>query len=159
MLLLALSCYGIQITLEEKLLQKFQIDPFMIVGAEGMWGCLFYSIVLPIFQKVTPCTSKLCNNNFLENSSLAFQEQAENPILIVYTVIIVISSGAKDAAGVTITKYASGAHRSTIITSRIIIVWIISLCLGYEIFLPLQLVGFFILLLGIFVYNEIIVFP
>ena len=83
----------------------------------------------------------------------------EKPVLWLLSLVIVVSSGVKDAAGVTITKYASGAHRSTIITSRIVIVWIISIAAGLEKFLPLQVIGFVILVSGILVYNEIIIIP
>jgi hypothetical protein len=83
----------------------------------------------------------------------------EKPILWLLSLVIVVSSGVKDAAGVTITKYASGAHRSTIITSRIVIVWIISVTADLEKFLPLQVIGFVILVSGILVYNEIIIIP
>ena len=83
----------------------------------------------------------------------------EKPVLWLLSVVIVVSSGVKDAAGVTITKYASGAHRSTIITSRIVIVWIISVAAGFEKFLPLQVIGFVVLVSGILVYNEIVIVP
>ena len=63
------------------------------------------------------------------------------------------------AAQVMITKYASAAHLSTIITARIVIVWIYSCIAGLETFLPLQIIGFIILVSGILVYNEILVVP
>ena len=34
---------------EEKLLGNYYLDPLKIVGLEGMWGIIYYSIVLPIF--------------------------------------------------------------------------------------------------------------
>ena len=63
------------------------------------------------------------------------------------------------AAQVMITKYASAAHLSTIITARIVIVWIYSCIAGLEKFLPLQIIGFIILVSGILVYNEILIVP
>jgi len=34
---------------EEKLLSGTQLDPLYVVGMEGLWGCLIFSIILPIF--------------------------------------------------------------------------------------------------------------
>ena len=64
-----------------------------------------------------------------------------------------------NATGVAITKYASAAQRSTIDTSRTFAIWMISLGLGWEEFLPWELLGFFLLVLGTFIYNEIWIVP
>ena len=72
-LLVALSFYAIQITVEEKFLAGYNLDPLVVVGTEGFWGCLYYAVVLPIFQTVTPCSAALCNDNYLENTTLALQ--------------------------------------------------------------------------------------
>ncbi len=59
------------------------------------------------------------------------------------------------------TKNASSAQRSTIDTSRTVLVWIIQLAIGSEVFDPkydfLQLFGFVLLVCGTLVYNEIVV--
>ena len=34
---------------EEKLLSGYYLDPLMVVGLEGFWGLMYYSILLPIF--------------------------------------------------------------------------------------------------------------
>ena len=72
MLILALSFYAVQVTVEDKFLAGYGLDPLVVVGTEGFWGCLCYVIILPIFQLVTPCSAALCNDNYLENSTLAF---------------------------------------------------------------------------------------
>jgi hypothetical protein len=62
---------------------------------------------------------------------------------------------------VTVTKNASSAQRSTIDTSRTVLVWIVSLATGAEhldpLQTPLQLIGFVLLVSGTLVYNEIVV--
>lgn len=64
--------------IEEKLLSKYYLDPFLIVGTEGMWGTLYYFLLLPIMQYIK-CggpnpegLNKLCNFGYLENSAYAF---------------------------------------------------------------------------------------
>lgn len=58
-----------------------------------------------------------------------------------------------------ITKHASAAQRSTVDTCRTLIIWLFFLSLGKEKFLVGELVGFFLLVLGTLVYNEIIEIP
>ena len=43
---------GTQFVVEEKLLADYYLDPFKIVGIEGMWGVLYYLIALPIMQNI-----------------------------------------------------------------------------------------------------------
>jgi len=54
------------------------LDPFQIVGTEGMWGLAIYMILLPIMQ-IIKCgapggkgLSSLCDYGFLENSAFAW---------------------------------------------------------------------------------------
>ena len=61
--------------------------------------------------------------------------------------------------GVMITKYASAAQRSTVDTCRTLVIWTVFLALGKEKFLIGELFGFFLLVLGTLVYNEIIEIP
>lgn len=50
LLLLLSQCFtGLQFISEEKILSGYYLDPLLIVGLEGFWGCLYYAILLPIF--------------------------------------------------------------------------------------------------------------
>ena len=68
---------GSMFVVEEKLLGNYYLDPFKIVGSEGMWGVLYFLIALPIMQLVkcsgTTGLQQLCNFGYLENSAYAFQ--------------------------------------------------------------------------------------
>lgn len=65
--------------------------------------------------------------------------------------------------GVATTKYASAPQRSTVDTSRTVLIWIFFLTVDVkhaeETFKWLQLVGFIFLVIGTLVYNEILVIP
>ena len=37
---------------EEKLLGSYYLDPLKVVGLEGLWGCIMWAILLPIFQQI-----------------------------------------------------------------------------------------------------------
>ena len=43
---------GTMFVVEEKLLGNYYLDPFKIVGSEGMWGVLYFLIALPIMQLI-----------------------------------------------------------------------------------------------------------
>jgi hypothetical protein len=60
LLLVAQGFTGGQFIVEEKLLGGYYLDPLYVVGLEGMWGCLIYAIILPIFQTVKDCDSAMC---------------------------------------------------------------------------------------------------
>jgi hypothetical protein len=75
---------------------------------------------------------------------------------------ILLSIACFNGFGVAVTKNASAAQRSTIDTSRTLVVWIFFLCIQgsyHESFHPLQLLGFALLVAGTLVYNEIVVIP
>lgn len=159
LLLLLSQCFtGVQFISEEKILSGYYLDPLLIVGLEGFWGCLYYVILLPIFQHIN-CDGALCHNGKLEDSSKAFEEFGEHPQLIAMSIGIIFSIGAFNACGVAVTKYASAAQRSTVDTCRTLMIWCISLIIGWEKFYWQELVGFFLLVGGTLVYNEIVILP
>lgn len=65
--------------------------------------------------------------------------------------------------GVATTKYASAPQRSTVDTSRTVLIWVFFLTVpikgAEETFKWLQLIGFIFLVIGTLVYNEIVVIP
>jgi drug/metabolite transporter (DMT)-like permease len=49
MLLVAKVLTGFHFIVEEKLLGKYILHPLKVVGLEGMFGCIYFVILLPIF--------------------------------------------------------------------------------------------------------------
>jgi hypothetical protein len=89
----------------------------------------------------------------------AFRDFDANWVILFLSILICFSIASFNAFGVTVTKNASSAQRSTIDTSRTVLVWIVQLSTGKETFEPLQLVGFILLVCGTLVYNEIVIIP
>lgn len=170
-LLIASQCFtGIMFIVEEKLLSDYYLDPFVVVGHEGMWGLMFYLFVLPIMQcvhcgvmwadlnnKQYGVLAGMCNYNYLENSAYAFYQMGQNPWLVIQTIISMFSIASFNGFGIATTKYASAAQRSTIDTSRTALIWFFScILLGAPWELP-SLIGFAMLVFGTLVFNEIVV--
>ena len=49
LLLLSQFFAGSMFIIEEKLLGSYYIHPLKVVGWEGIWGCVIFLILLPIF--------------------------------------------------------------------------------------------------------------
>lgn len=133
LLLVAQVFAGALFVVEEKLLSGYYLDPLKVVGTEGMFGTLYFLVALPIMQSVK-CSGPLCNFNYFENSSYAFAQMQDNGIILVYTFGIMVSIAFFNVCGVTTTKLASAAQRSTVDTSRTVLIWIGSVALGFETF-------------------------
>lgn len=144
---------------EDKLLGDYYLDPLKVVGLEGLWGFIMTLIILPIFQQINCGPNELCYYGKLEDTPRAFDDFKANPTILVLSILICFSIASFNAFGVTVTKNASSAQRSTIDTSRTVLVWVVQLSTGKEKFDWLQLIGFFLLVLGTLVYNEILVIP
>ena len=81
----------------------------------------------------------------------------ENGMVIVLYLLTMASIAGFNVTGISTTKYASAAQRSTIDTSRTFLIWILSLILGLEDFLAWEIPGFILLVAGTLLYNEIVV--
>lgn len=121
-------------------------------------------ILLPIFGLIKCGPNELCYYGYLEDTQRAFQDFDANNLLIWLSVAISFSIGSFNFFGVSVTKNASAAQRSTIDTSRTVLIWIFFLTVKIpgvksEKFSFLQLAGFILLVFGTLVYNEILVLP
>jgi len=144
---------------EEYFLGDYYLDPMKVVGLEGMWGLSYYLLALPIMQAVHCSSTAYCDFGYIENSSYAFYQMADNGMIIFYTFACMLSIAFFNVCGITTTKVASSAQRATIDTSRTLVIWVISCLLGFEIFHYESIFGFILLVFGTLVYNEILVLP
>ena len=152
---------GMLIT-EEKLLGDYYLHPLKVVGWEGFWGCFIYIILLLIMQFIPCHNDDICPYGKLEDTPQAFYEMGKNGWILAFGLGSVCSIAFFNALGLSVTKYASAAQRSTIDTSRTLLIWLVFLIKpgkGHERFIWLELVGFVLLVIGTLLFNEIIVIP
>ena len=123
LLVAAQFCVGGLFIVEEKLLGSYYLDPLKVVGLEGLWGIIMWCVLLPIFQYIK-CTGELCPYDRLEDTMRAFRDFNANKTLILLSCFICISIACFNAFGVSVTKNASAAQRSTIDSSRTVLIWI-----------------------------------
>ena len=133
-LMVAISFTAGQFVIEEKLLRGKDIDPFFMIGLEGLWGCLLFAILLPIFQNID-CHGPICHNGKIEDSLQAISDYQTHKTLILEACLNMITFAGFNLTGLIVTKNASAAQRSTIDTCRTLIVWLVFLSLGQEKFI------------------------
>ena len=160
---------------EEKLLKTYKCHPLKLVGFEGMWGTIIYSILMIIF-KFSPCPfedpkfrDKVCVNNgeewLIEDIVFAFRQLGNNGLLLFFAILYTLSISLFNFIGINITKQVSAAARAVVDTIRTVIVWLFFLTLPFvpestkEKFSWLQLFGFIVLLSGTLIFNEVLVLP
>ena len=122
-----------------------------------------WAMILPILGQIKCSNPDLCPYGTVESSKRAIEDFNANKILILLSVAICLSIACFNGFGVSVTKNASAAQRSTIDTSRTVIIWIFFLIVPMngkrEDFSVLQLFGFIFLVFGTLVYTEILVLP
>lgn len=87
----------------------------------------------------------------------AFTAIARIPTLAASVGVAVLSMGLFNWFGVNLTISLSGVTRLSIDACRTLLVWAVSLLLGWERFNSFQLLGFLILVCGATLYNELMV--
>lgn len=117
---------------EEKFLGKFKVPPLLAIGIEGISGVCYYIVLLIMFNFIPCSDGDLCSDGVVEDTPDAFSQLGANPALLVLWILFMVSIGMFNSTGITITKNASAVARSTIDTSRTILVWVISLALEWE---------------------------
>ena len=169
MLIGSLLFTGFQFVYQEMILAKYRTSPMQLVAWEGIWGLAIFAVLLPIFQFI-PCNfskaERVCASNgaegvlTLENTGQALKQIFLHVPLIVFTIGQTISIGLFNYFGINIVSYASSATRSVMDSTRTILIWIFFLFVPVqgktEEFNGLQLAGFFIMLTGQLIYNQLV---
>jgi len=141
---------------EEKFVGGFNIPALQAVGWEGAWGFMILVSILVGMDFIPDKTKPTC---YFEDSIDAFTQMGNNPIIILAILGNVFSIAFFNFFGISVTKVMSASHRMVLDSVRTFVIWGVSLLIGWEDFLPLQLVGFAVLLFGTAVYNEIVHLP
>jgi drug/metabolite transporter (DMT)-like permease len=132
-----------QYVIEEVILVKYNIEPLLAVGLEGVFGLIIMTIISIIFQLT-----------YYINTLDGLKQLVKYPMLYGSSLGIILSSSLFNWFGLCITKNISSTSRSTIDICRILIIWCASLILQWETFKWLQIIGFITMICGILVFNK-----
>lgn len=149
-----------QIVIEQYLLHDCTMAPALIVGTEGFWGTVvMIFFVLPIFQVIPGC----------EDTYDTFIQLKHSSALIIGIVFYIIVILFYNLYGMRVTQQYSAVHRTILEAVRTGCIWIVQLFIYYAITKDhgekwsnwsfVELLGFVFILLGTFIYNEVIKIP
>ncbi|XP_074658914.1 solute carrier family 35 member F6-like [Tubulanus polymorphus] len=153
-----------QMIIEEMFLKKKNFHPLQVVGMEGTYGFLIMAFaVLPAMYFIPG--SQL--NNCYENSIDALYQIKNSPSLLIFCILYLLSIAFYNYFGLAVTKSLTAVHRTLIDACRTILVWIVDLVIYYAFdknfgeefnitYGLLQIDGFFFLMIGTALYNELI---
>jgi drug/metabolite transporter (DMT)-like permease len=132
-----------QYVMEEKILIKYNVEPLLAVGLEGLFGLVIMTIISSIFQ-ITHVIDTLGG----------LKQLMIHPLLYGPSLGIVFSISLFNWFGLCITRNISSTSRATIDICRTLIIWCVSLSLQWETFKWLQIVGFSVMICGILIFNK-----
>jgi len=146
----AVAC---QMCLEEKLMDKFPLPSLKVVGLEGIFGFVILSLILVPMYYIRP------GGHSIENTPDALHQMGDNVIIPLAMVGNACSIACFNFCGISVTQQLSASHRMVLDSVRTLVVWAVSLGIGWEEFHLMQLLGFLVLSLGAITYNKIIQIP
>lgn len=100
----------------------------------------------------------------IEDTDFAFQQMDDNSSLLIVYLFYIISIALYNIVGINLTKLVSSTARAVVDTVRTVFIWLFFLIFEpvagtHETFYPIQFIGFFFLVIGTLIYNEIIAIP
>jgi len=149
-----------QIVIEEFLLKSVKAPPLLIVGLEGFWGLILTTCVcLPVFQHVQW-------HGFSENSFETFYMLTHNTTILLTVMLYVVVILLYNATAMMVTQQFTAVHRTILEAMRTLCIWVVNLFIYYEVnsgfgehwsvWSWFELLGFGVLLIGLFIYNKVI---
>merc|ERR1711936_968500 len=149
-----------QMVYEEKFITKYNVPALQAVGWEGTFGFTTLSLLLIPFSflYVGPSFGH-GPRHVLEDAYDGVYQLYHNPLLLLAYLGTVTSIAFFNFAGISVTKELSATTRMVLDSVRTLVIWMVSLRVGWQDFYALQLAGFVILVMGMCLYNDIIILP
>ena len=151
---------SIQFVLEQKLLKGYNIPPLQAVGWEGVFGfCILGVALVPMYfiPWHVPAGPGFWQDHIrFEDIIDAVNQLSYIPSLAIAFVSVNISIAFFNFAALSVTKLEDAITRTVLDSLRAVIIWIISLALKWQYFEYFQPIGYFIVVIGICVFCNII---
>lgn len=159
LIILAQIIVATQMVIEQKLLEKYSVPAMLCVGLEGFFGFITLGALLFAFYYIPAGVFGNNPRGVLEDSLDGFIQLGNNKLLLVPILGNILSIAFFNFAGVSVTKELSATTRMVLDSVRTLTVWVFSLAIGWQPFQYLQPIGFVVLIIGMFLYNDILILP
>ncbi|KAH9484048.1 Solute carrier family 35 member F6 [Psilocybe cubensis] len=147
-----------QFVVEEKIMSRYSVSPLVAVGFEGLFGTISVLMFVPIMA--IPSISAISPFFDLPRG---WYQMIYTPTVLYSGLAICLSISLFNFFGLSVTRHVSATARSLTDTCRTLVIWIISLGLGWEkLVFPtslLQVLGFSLLVYGTFLFNDLVAPP
>jgi len=165
--------HAVQFVYEEKFITKYRLAPLKVVGIEGVCGALTLFVLLwPMYYIPIPKYlggASLGPYGRLEDAIDGFMQifdGADGGWLLCWTLGNMCSIAVFNFAGISVTKELSATTRAVLDQIRIILITIaftvplgLFLCGLQQPFHYTVVIGLIVLVLGVFIYNDVIIMP
>ncbi|KAF1319928.1 Drug/metabolite transporter, partial [Globisporangium splendens] len=121
---------ALQIVVEEHMMVALNVSPMLLVGLEGLWGLVFYVILIPVLT-LTPASSTGFSKIWHENFYDSFVKVSNSPTLVALILAYIVAVGTLNVTANYVTKHLSAVMRSIAETLRTLGVWMLSLFVYY----------------------------
>lgn len=172
LILLAQLVCATQIICEERLMNRLDIPPVLLVGMEGAFGCAFFVILAPILT-ATPASSNPVSILWHEDFIDSFIQLGNSSSLVLVCLGYFVTILAYNVSCNNVTQLLSAVVRSILEACRTLGVWAVSLVIYYSAngstaesvgeswskWSYLELAGFAVLLYGTFGYKALVKLP
>ncbi|XP_022700355.1 solute carrier family 35 member F6-like [Varroa jacobsoni] len=144
---------ALQMVLEEKFIVGHNVPPLQVVGLEGFFGMIgMILLLIPLY--------------FIKVGGVPIEDTVDGIYQIYnsYQVAIgyfgtVLSISFYNFAGVSVTKELSATTRMVLDSLRAIFIWVFCLFAQWQNFTVLTIIGFAIMLIGMMLYNNVLIMP
>jgi len=163
LVIIAQVIVSFQMVYEEKVLSNYAIAPLQAVGSEGFFGFVLMILALVGFAYI-PTDSLDWGHSpmkpyYLEDAHDGLYQLFHNGLLLFSFLMTVFSIAFFNFAGITVTKELSATTRMVLDSVRTLVIWAFSLAVGWQSFQYLQPIGFVVLLVGMCLYNDLLIRP
>lgn len=148
LIFLGITMTAVQFVVEEHILSYLEVEPMEVVGYEGVYGTAVTIIGM--------IGGYFLNGKGYFDIVESFTQMIDNKIVLYTSFMIMISISVFNFCGISLTYCLSATSRSTIDTCRTLLVWLISMIIGWESLHSLQLGGFVLLVAGTLAFNGVI---
>ncbi|GAA5978419.1 hypothetical protein JCM10908_004347 [Rhodotorula pacifica] len=146
-----------QFVIEERIMEHHAVEPLLAAGYEGVCGFVTTVVILLLAYWAYGSTPSGRGGYF--DAVQGAKDIVNNRNVWTSSIVIACSIALFNFCGLAVTRSVSATARSTIDSCRTLLIWAVSLLLGWEQFNPLQIVGFAFLVYGTMIYNGVTSFP
>ncbi|KAF1458937.1 Solute carrier family 35 member F6, partial [Spheniscus demersus] len=162
LIIMAQVIVAIQMVLEEKFVYKHDVHPLRAVGFQhpsdtrshpGFFGFIILALLLVPMYYIPAGSFSGNPRRTLEDALDAFCQIGHRPLIALALLGNISSIAFFNFAGISVTKEISATTRMVLDSLRTLVIWAVSLAVGWETFHGLEILGFGVLLAGAALYN------